>query len=61
MPMIIKRIEKLEKAAPNKNARPVLNGLGDFYEWEATPEGQAELDKLYDENRDTINPNEAKQ
>ena len=47
MPMISKRIEKLEKANPNKTDRPIGNGLGDYYKWEASPEGQAALAEFY--------------
>ena len=48
MKQIEKRISQLEAATPDK---PVMNGLGEYYEWEKTPKGKAELDKLYNENR----------
>ena len=49
MKQIEKRIQKIEKMQrPKEN---VLNGLGELYDWLETPEGKAELDKLYDENR----------
>ena len=47
MPMMIKRIEKLEKATPNKTGRPIGNGMGDFYKYLETPEGQADMEWLY--------------
>ena len=47
MPMMIKRIEKLEKATPGKNDRPVLKNLAELYEWIKTPEGQADMEWLY--------------
>lgn len=49
MKQIEKRISAIEQMQrPKKN---VLNGLGEYYAWEKTPEGIAELNKLYDENR----------
>lgn len=44
MKQIEKRISELEALTPKKN---VMNGLGEYYAWEKTAEGQAELAKLY--------------
>ena len=50
-----KRLSQLEAiTAPEK---PVMKSLGELYEWQQTPSGKAELDNLYNENRDNINPN----
>ena len=48
MKQIEKRISKLEAVAPiDRNWMT----LGELYEWQNTPEGQAELAELYNENR----------
>lgn len=39
-----KRISELESVTIHKEG---LRGLGEYYEWEKTPEGKAELDKFY--------------
>jgi len=47
MPKILKRVEQLEKVTPDENARPIGNGMGDFYKYLETPEGQADMEWLY--------------
>lgn len=44
MKAVDKRLNKLEALTPDKD---VMNGLGEYYAWEKTPEGKAELAKLY--------------
>ena len=44
MPKLLKRIEALESVTPRK---PVGNGMGDFYKYLETPEGQADMEWLY--------------
>ncbi|WP_158551505.1 hypothetical protein [Rhodohalobacter sp. SW132] len=48
MKQLEKRISKLEAVRPSKE---VMNGLGQYYAWEKTPEGKAELDNLYNPDR----------
>jgi hypothetical protein len=43
-----KRLNKLESVTPDKE---IMKGLGELYEWENTPEGKAELNKLYNPDR----------
>ena len=50
MKSIDKRISQLEAVTLDKPDEPFMT-LGELYEWQETPEGQAELAKLYDENR----------
>ena len=44
MKAIDKRLEKLESVTHKKD---VMKGLGEYYAYEKTPEGKAELAKLY--------------
>lgn len=48
MKSVDKRLEKLESVTPDKY---IMKGLGEYYEYEKTPEGKAELDKLYNPDR----------
>ena len=48
MSNLLKRIKALELQNPHQ---PAMNFLGELYAWLDTPEGKAEMDKLYDENR----------
>ena len=45
-----KRLDRLESIKQNESNKPYMT-LGELYEWQHTPEGKAELDKLYNENR----------
>lgn len=42
------RIERLEAVTQDESKYMTL---GELYDWQETPEGKAELDKLYNENR----------
>ena len=53
MKSLHKRLSQLEAVTPKKD----MMTLGELYEWHKTPEGKAELDNLYNSNRETINPN----
>jgi ABC-type enterochelin transport system substrate-binding protein len=44
MKNIDKRLDQLEAIAPNEETYMTL---GELYEWQETPEGQAELAELY--------------
>ena len=44
------RIEKLEAVTQDESKKNYMT-LGELYDWQETPEGKAELDKLYNENR----------
>jgi len=48
MKQIEKRLNKLEAVTPKED---LMTDLGELYEWQNTPEGQAELAELYNENR----------
>lgn len=48
MKSVDKRLKKLESVTPEKE---VMKGLGEYYAWENTPEGKAELAKLYNPDR----------
>jgi len=44
MKQIEKRLTQLESTT---HEEPVMTSLGEYYEWEQTPEGQTALNELY--------------